>query len=588
MKTIKIIFNLIGKNNQKFYNIQFLWILNSFFQTLSVYSYAYLISMFTSELTENKILASQNLYLPGFLKNLQSLELVLLILLISIFSNLYHYLVLKISNKFYCLEAEKTQFKLFRKYILMDYQNFLYGGVIKKISAILLDSQKLYGLYMSFGTLLFNLTTLFIIFLLLLAIDYQITLISFLLLLILYLISTQLSKIRFKKNSKKFSFSGKDKVDIINKSFDGFREVKIYGLEKLNLIKFNEATAAVAHSKSSTTTLSYAPRFFIEPFFFICIGIFYFLIIQFIENPGDFLGYLFVLIVSFSRLIPSFQAIYVFFSVILDANISMKKISEELKFKDEETKSYIKKFNENKKNLGRKKLNDFSKKLKIQFQRVNFSYNKDKNKILKNLNFVIKSGDKIFLKGKSGSGKSTFLDIFTGLLKASSGQVLFNGEKYPGFINKNLIGYSSQTPFLFNSSILENITFKKNRNLKKKDINEIKKLIKMLELTDLIKSNKDLIKKIGDFGSEISGGQKQRLSIARALYLNPKILILDESLSAVDFEKRTRILKNILKIMKNKIVIFVSHEVENVQYFNKFFLINHYNIIQKRMKNRNA
>ena len=119
MKTIKIIFNLIGKNNQKFYNIQFLWILNSFFQTLSVYSYAYLLSMLTSELTENKILASQNLYLPGFLKNLQSLELVLLILLLSIFSNLYHYFVLKISNEFYCLEAEKTQFKLFRKWIFI-------------------------------------------------------------------------------------------------------------------------------------------------------------------------------------------------------------------------------------------------------------------------------------------------------------------------------------------------------------------------------------------------------------------------------------------------------------------------------------
>ena len=588
MKTIKIIFNLIGKNNQKFYNIQFLWILNSLFQTLSVYGYAYLLSMLTSELTENKILATQNLYLPEFLKNLQSLELVILILLLSIFSNFYHYFVLKISNEFYCLEAEKTQFKLFRKYISMDYQNFLYGGVIKKISTILLDSQKLYGLYMSFGTLLFNLSTLLIIFLLLLVIDYQITLISFLFLLFLYLISTQLSKIRFKKNSKNFSFFGKDKVDLINKSFAGFREVKIYGLERLNLIKFNEVTAAVAYSKSSTTTLSYAPRFFIEPIFFICIGIFYFLITNFIENPDKFLGYLLVLIVAFSRLIPSFQAIYIFFSVILDANISMKKISEELRFKNEEAKSNFDKFYKNKKNLRQKKLNDFSKKLKIQFQRVNFSYDKDKNKILKDLNLVIESGDKIFLKGKSGSGKSTFLDIFTGLLKVSSGQILFNGERYPSFKNKNLIGYSSQTPFLYNSSILENVTFKKNRDLKKKDISEVNKLIRMLELTDLIKNKNDLIKKIGDFGSEISGGQKQRLSIARALYLNPKILILDESLSAVDFEKRTRILKNILKIMKNKIVIFVSHETENIKYFNKLFLINDLQIIQKKIKDRNA
>lgn len=587
MNTIKIIFNLIGKNNQKFYNIQFLWVLNSFFQTLSVYSYAYLLSMFTSELTDNKILASQNLYLPGFLKNLQSLELVLLILLFSIFSNFYHYFVLKISNEFYCLAAEKTQFKLFRKYILMDYQNFLYGGVIKKISTILLDSQKLYGLYMSFGTLLFNLTTLFIIFLLLLAIDYQITLISFLLLLILYFISTQLSKIRFKKNSKTFSFFGKDKVDLINKSFAGFREVKLYGLEKLNLTKFNEVTAAVAYSKSSTTTLSYAPRFFIEPFFFICIGIFYFLITQYIENPENFLGYLLVLIVSFSRLIPSFQAIYIFFSVILDANISMKKISDELKFKNDETKSNIEKLHENKNDLWHKRLSNFSKKFKIKFEKVNFYYEKDKNKILKDLNLVIESGDKIFLKGKSGSGKSTFLDIFTGLLKVSSGQITFNGEKHTNFMNNNFIGYSSQTPFLYNSSILENITLKKNRDLKKRDINEVNKLIRMLELSDLIRNKKDLIKKIGDFGSEISGGQKQRLSIARALYLNPKILILDESLSAVDFEKRTRILKNILKIMKNKIVIFVSHEAENIKYFNKLLLIKNLKIIQKRIKDIN-
>jgi ABC-type multidrug transport system fused ATPase/permease subunit len=199
----------------------------------------------------------------------------------------------------------------------------------------------------------------------------------------------------------------------------------------------------------------------------------------------------------------------------------------------------------------------------LKFENIYFSYDNEKN-IINNLNFNINKNDLIGIKGRSGSGKTTLIHIITGLLYPKKGKVVLN-KKF-NYKNKKLnFGLVSQKPFILNDTLKRNIAF----GLEDKKIDEIKvkKLIKLMELNDLSdKSSKVLDYVISENASNISLGQAQRISIARCLYFNPDILILDEPTSSLD-KKNENIIFNILKKLKSKkTIILVSHN-QNIYKF---------------------
>jgi ABC-type multidrug transport system fused ATPase/permease subunit len=556
-----------------FYIIQSVWILNSFVQSLNIYIYGFFLFLLGTEFGGVKkdfsFLGNNFLFLNNI--NFNSFYYVVaFIIVFAIFSNLLNFLLIKFSNFHFCRTAEHVQYLLLKKYVEMDYQSFLNLGLDKKSSIILMDSQKLYNVLMSFGTFFYNILNLGIIFSILIFVNFQITLFAFLFIGGMYLIFSQLVNKKLKYNSDIFSTLGTKKINLINTCLSGLRELKIYNMIEFNLDKFKQLTSEVAKSKASTATLSVAPRYFIETFFFICIGALVFSInhLNYIEK--SLFVYLLILIISFSRLIPSFQNLFGFYSILQDSDISFKKIHEELIHN-----SYDK--------LTKLNNTEEIKKIKIipnslEFKNVYFKYALNKKYIVKNLSIKFLKGDKIFIRGETGSGKSTFLDIVSGLLKISKGRILINKENNFKSLKDILnLSYVSQFPFLYNLSILENITLKKN--VEKKDLVLIYKIIKILELNDLVKNINDLNKNIGDFGNKISGGQKQRLCIARALFLNPEILILDESLNAVDQKKRKIILKNIINVYKKMILFYVSHDKLDSVFFKKLILFEKNKII---------
>jgi ABC-type bacteriocin/lantibiotic exporter with double-glycine peptidase domain len=341
------------------------------------------------------------------------------------------------------------------------------------------------------------------------------------------------------------------------------RELKIYNSEQFNLQKFKDLASRVANAKASSVTLSIAPRYFIESFFFIAVGFLIFLSLNFESIDKTIFSYLIILIISFSRLIPSFQYIYNFFSLLQDGSVSIKKINEELNFN--------KKLNNNKKKLIADKEIIKVKPELIEFKNIGFKFLSNENKIIHNLNCDIKIGDKIFISGETGAGKSTFLDILAGLLKISEGKIIINKKKELQTLNKIFKqSYVSQFPFLYNSTIIQNISLKDTVN--NEELKFIKSIINHLFLEDVIKNDKDLHRIVGDFGNMLSGGQKQRICIARALFFKPDILILDESLNAVDEKKRMNVLDKIIKMNKDQILLYVSHDNKDLINFNKRFL----------------
>ena len=211
---------------------------------------------------------------------------------------------------------------------------------------------------------------------------------------------------------------------------------------------------------------------------------------------------------------------------------------------------------------------DLSFKKFIEFKKISYSYQRDKT--ITNLSTKIKKGSFIGISGLSGQGKTTFLDIFANLLKPKKGEVIIDGQLI-NELNKNSwiknISYAPQKGHLLNQSIIKNITFDNSTvNLKK-----IRKVCKIVEISNFIqkKLNNNYNTIIGENGVRVSGGQAQRLILARSLYSNPEILILDEATNSIDTLTEKKIIKNIRKSFKGLTIIFVSHKMNIIKHADK-------------------
>jgi ABC-type bacteriocin/lantibiotic exporter with double-glycine peptidase domain len=217
---------------------------------------------------------------------------------------------------------------------------------------------------------------------------------------------------------------------------------------------------------------------------------------------------------------------------------------------------------------------------KITFENVKFKYTNSNKINLESINFSILKNDVLGIVGSSGSGKSTILNLLCGLLYPSDGKIKYNNKDISlnPEILLNRISYISQDTYLLDDSIKNNIVFA-NSSIAI-DVVRFKEVLKMSnlnEFVDTLPNKEDTV--IGDKGSKISNGQRQRIGIARALYLDPDIFLFDESLNALDYNNEEIILNNITRNYKNKLIIFVSHRIESLKHCNNLMLINEGKIV---------
>ena len=198
-----------------------------------------------------------------------------------------------------------------------------------------------------------------------------------------------------------------------------------------------------------------------------------------------------------------------------------------------------------------------------------------------NLNLEIKIGDTIGIFGDSGSGKSSFINLLIGLLKPKSGQILINGIDINSNINawRESIGYVPQNIFLIDDTLKRNISF--DLEIDTGDVKKINECLKQSELINFVNNLQNGLDTIvGERGSRISGGQLQRVGIARALYNDPKILIFDESTSALDKETELEIIKNIYKFKSKKTLIIITHKKELLKECDKIYKLENGKFLQ--------
>ena len=372
----------------------------------------------------------------------------------------------------------------------------------------------------------------------------------------LFLIIT--SGIYFRIIRKRIAVYGEKRQEVdfkknktIIESLNGIKDIKILSIGKTFTNKFNEITKEFASINTNYTTLSQFPRYMLELISVYGIFILMFVLIYQNQDSNYVITTLGIFVAGIFRLIPNINKIIVSLQNLKYSLPSLNSIILELNSNVMLNNNYDKRKNKLKSS--------------IKLNKINFNY-EDKDYIIKDLNLEVKKGEVIGISGESGSGKSTLADILMGIQKPTSGQILVDGKDI--FKNPINIGYVPQKVFFVDGNIKQNIGF----GISEPFINKSKviKCIEISQLTKFINSlDNGINTEIGENGLMISGGQQQRIGIARAFYRDPEVLVLDESTSALDDKTQDEFL-NFLKTLKGKItMIIISHQLEKVNFCDK-------------------
>lgn len=217
----------------------------------------------------------------------------------------------------------------------------------------------------------------------------------------------------------------------------------------------------------------------------------------------------------------------------------------------------------------------------ITFENVGFAYEKD-HEILKDISFQVKPGEIVALLGSTGSGKTSLVNLLPRFYDTAEGTILLDGvdiRKYSRRLLREQIGIVEQEPFLFSRTIYENITYGVGREVTPEEVHEAARSAAIHDVIEAFPNGYKTL--VGEKGVTLSGGQKQRVAIARTLLKNPRILILDDSTSAVDLETESVIRAALENLMKNRTTFIIAHRIQSIMGANLILVFDQGKIIQR-------
>ena len=438
----------------------------------------------------------------------------------------------------------------FTKNIIVEVSQFS-GNVVGSIFHILID--------------LFVITTVFISL-----IFYQplITIIIALFLILIDFVLNIFSKNMIAKWGKQRFDLDESFMKLILEIFNSIREIKIFGAKKnfVNNFKKTFKPLGFLNVKQQTYYIVIRQTYEMITLFAFCVLVFY-LSNKNLSNE-QILTIIGIFAISAFRLLPLFNRLLLAIQDLKFYLPSVNHLNDELTQLNE-LDNFNKILYKNKKFENR-----------LELKNINYSYSKDKI-IIQNLNFQLNKNDKIGIYGKSGSGKSTLVDLIFGLINPDSGSIFIDNIK----LDKNIkifdykLGYISQNCYLLDDTVKRNVAF----GLKDDEIdqNRVLKSLKIAQLEDWLKETKDGMNTIiGENGKKISGGERQRIGIARTLYFEADIIVLDEPTSSLD-EITSKNFLNVLNALNDKTLIIISHNKDTLSSCKKIFEMKNGNLYEQ-------
>lgn len=490
-------------------------------------------------------------YFPEFYEEKISKSFILvLVLLIFIIKNILLGIINYITTKYFFNINYRISNELFNKYLNSNYSFFITNKSEEFLRKVYHDTDAIKTYLISAQILFVEILFVFLLFLFLFITNREITIFVILIFLISFLIYSFLFKKKIMNLGKIFQDSIGGLQNVVINGILGIKDIITYNMENWFSGQFKNLSKQTIYSQFKLVFLTSLPRFYLE---LIVVMSIIFPMIFFINLNLDIqksLPVISLFAVSLFRMIPSANKILSSYN-----NIKFSKVFIDTYTTDLDNINQINKLKE-------EKLFNFQNIL--EFKNLKYTYAKSNIEILKNINLVIKKNKTTLITGPNGSGKSTLLNIISGLISITDGHILLDSKeiKLNRFWAKQL-SYVQQNSFLLNQTIRENIVTDVHRHLNKIDEKKLKDIEETLNLNKVFENfPKKLDSNVGYNGEKLSGGQKQILSIARALYKDGKIIILDEPSSALDEESKNILVKLLLKIKNKKTIIIVSHELE--------------------------
>ena len=572
-----IIINITGTRKSYLFFLVFLMLISSFADILSLG----LIIPYVSQILDIQENSLNFLPLNFEFFNYSTRESLIFFLTIFLILIFFLKAALTILIRWLISSFSYKQFAILQVKLLNLYQNMKYedhisrstSDYIKNLRELSMECVRNIELTLK---ILCELIIFSVIILFLCLINYKILLLFFLTFLPIFLFyEIFLKPINIKLGSMQTD-AVRNTYNIIDNSMRGFKETRILGKEfffKKRLEKF--ANIFYDAQKKSTLIID-SPRYVFE-FFIILVSLSIILILSKNFDLATYVPLISIYFVAAIRLLPGISLISSSQGRLSLGQYAVTQIVNDItRYKKYEDK------NENQTEVVANKFKD------LKFRDVDFSYQNTGIVILKNINFELKKNDCIGIMGKSGVGKTTFVDIMLGLLKPQNGEILINGNLIDDYGSNftGSIAYVPQEPIILDDEIVTNITLetdKKNVNYEK-----LQYSITKANLDEVVeKLPNKLETKVGDNGVRLSGGQNKRLALSRAFYHGKEIIMIDEATSALDFKTESLIAEEILAIKGKTTIVIISHSKNILKYCDKIYSIQNKSISLLNEKNVN-
>lgn len=563
LKTLNFFFDLKDK-----YNFIIIIILLFFAGIFEAASIALILPFITLLIEKDKI---TNLpFLADLIPNISELgHLKLILFSLSLFFLFYllkfFYLIFVIyfKNNVLFKIREKISNRLFKNYLNQSYESILNHKISKIISncknevVVFVNS-----VLVPFVELISEVLTVFFISILIFILNPIPSLILIFISGLLFFCYNLISKKKSKFWSNKRLKTDEQLIKTIQETFYSIQQVILFLKKKYFITNYQDIVKQNTKVTMKQQFFLDIPKYFLELIALIsCLVVILLFVLTEANNLNAILPLLGLYLVSAFKMLPSLNRIIVDIQKIRNGLASLNSIYKDLNLKSENTIE-----DENINNINEIKPFPFFKNIKL----IDLTFNyQDSPPLYEKVNLEIKKGDVVGIIGESGSGKSSLANLIAGLIYPKIGKVLVDNTP----IQENLygwfksLGYMSQKVTLIDDNIENNITF---YSLVNKD--HLNNIIEICQLKKLINQLPNGLKtQIGQFGSKLSGGQLQRISLARTLYKKPEILILDEATAALDEENEKKILKIISDLKGIKTIIIISHKLNNLYLCDKIY-----------------
>lgn len=559
----------------KFVILFFLMIISINIEMIGIATILPLVGLLTTKETD-KFKESYNFFNSFNLERDDYIVLLLSIIAITyIFKNIFIILYNYILHKF-CFEIRYHSAKnLFKEYLNRDFKKINQKNpatIIRNIEDI---SAAVRVIVLSSLNILAETFLITFIFIILIVASFNIVIFLLFSSLFLFLLYKYFFKKRiFKTGKNTLSMSGYLKRVILI-SISAIKEIKIYGREKKLENLFNNYFINLQKNNLKYVMYNLLPKSIIE-LYGVSLFFLFFLILLSKNEIQDILPIISLYAVAFLRLLPSSTK-------ILNSLQSVEFHKPHFKILIDEFKNYSFSSGNSEKNKINTLLLD-SDNFFIELKKVSFEY--ESKRIINNVNLKVYNNKVVLIKGESGAGKTTLIDIISGLVKPSKGEcnLVINNKKINLFDNFNFlrqfVSFTPQKVILFNETIKENILFgTQNVKFSSPKYLQLKNSFKYSNLENFYKKNEK--RKVGFMGSSISGGQIQRIGISRTLFKNRNIMIFDEPTSSLNHEISTKIYKHLNTIKIGKIIIIVSHDKNIDKYCDEIYVLKNGTLTKK-------